>query len=140
VFSIERFLSNWNRSNELGYQALSNAGEASKVQTRASAELEAIWRWNYELPRIQGELGDNVFVPRVVWLNVEEVLHSAVIWGDDIATLIPAVEKIVIGEVLGEGERQDHREWTRRDAKKDRATADERRFTQIRMGREKCGW
>ena len=97
VFSIERFLSNWNRSNEFGYKALLNAGQTPRqVQARPSTELEAIWRWNYELPRIQEELGKGVFVPRVVWLNIEGVLNSAVIWGDGIATLIPAVEKIVI--------------------------------------------
>ena len=97
VFSIERFLSNWNRSNEFGYKALLNAGQTPRqVQVRPSSELEAIWRWNYELPRIQDELGNGVFVPRVVWLNIEGVLNSAVVWGDGIATLIPAVEKIVI--------------------------------------------
>lgn len=97
VFSIERFLSNWNRSNEFSYQALLHAGQtASEVQTRPAAELEAVWRWNYELPRIQAELGHDVFVPRIVWLTIEGVLNSAVIWGDGIATLIPGVEKIVI--------------------------------------------
>lgn len=96
-FSAERFLYNWNRSNEFGYTALLNAENAlRKIHARPLAELEAIWRWNYEVPRIQAELGGNVFVPLVVWMNIDGVLNSAAVWPDGIATLVPAVEMVIV--------------------------------------------
>ena len=96
-FAVEMFVSNWNSSNEFGYKALLASREAlTKVRARPSAELEAIWRWNYGLPRIQAELGTGTFVPRIVWMNVEGVLNSAAVWPDGIATLIPAVELLII--------------------------------------------
>ncbi|MBV8216719.1 MAG: hypothetical protein JOZ08_26165 [Verrucomicrobia bacterium] len=96
-FSVERFLSNWNQANEFGYKASLNLGRSpAEVHVRPSTELEAIWRWNYEVPRIQTELGQNVFVPRIVWINADGDLNSAAVWPDGIATLVPAVEKIIV--------------------------------------------
>lgn len=97
TFSGERFLNNWFRSNLFGHKALLNAEKTlAKINARPSAQLEAIWRWNYEVPRIQAELGENVFVPSIIWISISDGLNSAAVWPDGIATLIPAVEMIII--------------------------------------------
>jgi len=97
-FSEEGFLRGWNAGNEVGYRAILQSENApADVHCRPTAELESIWRWNFEKEAIQGTFGERVFVPRVFWMIADGVLSSAAIWPDGIGELVPAVDLYLIG-------------------------------------------
>jgi hypothetical protein len=96
-FTGEGFLRGWNTGNEFGYSAILNSEDApDRVFARPTAELESIWKWAREKEEIQRRLGDDIFVPGIIWLEVDGQLVSAVVWPDAIPTLIPQVDMLLV--------------------------------------------
>ena len=97
-YTPEGFLRGWNAGNEFAYRAFLAMDEAPEaVDNWPTEELEAIWRWNYQEEGIQNRLGDEVFVPRIMAIRVDEVLCSVAVWPDAIPCLIPLVDYLLIG-------------------------------------------
>ncbi|MEO6993021.1 MAG: hypothetical protein ABI273_05305 [Lacunisphaera sp.] len=97
-FSEEGFLRGWNAGNAFGYRAILKSEQPpAEIHTRPTAELEAIWRWNYEKETMQETFGERVFVPKVFWMVADGVLCSTAVWPDGIAALVPAVDLYFIG-------------------------------------------
>jgi hypothetical protein len=98
IFSMEGFIRSWNNSNQFGYRAyLQQEPSPDVLHTRPTEELEAVWRWNHQKESIQSSLGEDIFVPRIMWVTVGGQLGSAVVWPDGISTLIPQVDMIIVG-------------------------------------------
>lgn len=92
-FSEEGFLRGWNAGNVFGYRAILRTDpQPSEPHSRPTAELEAIWRWNFEKESVQQKLGESVFVPRIFWVILDGKLKSAAVWPDGIAELVPVVD------------------------------------------------
>lgn len=95
-FSREGFLHGWNAGNELTCRAILNSPQKPAiVPTRPMAELERFWQWNYARAALQEELGQEVFVPKIMWFLDGAQVLTAVAWADGIAMLIPAVDIIL---------------------------------------------
>lgn len=96
-FTREGFLRGWNQGNRVAYRACVGENVAPQdVLVRPTEELEKIWQWNQARRGIQEAVGDDIFVPRILWILYQERLHSAVVWTDGIPALIPDVESVVV--------------------------------------------
>lgn len=96
-YSRAAFLTGWNTGNEFGYRALGgHQGPESQPLTLPSAAIERFWRWNYGRRARQRDVGDSVFVPRVMFLRSHEGVASFVVWGDAMPILLPEVDLVII--------------------------------------------
>jgi hypothetical protein len=86
------FIQAWNYGNKNAYEIILDIRTSEVIYSRPTAELEAIWRWNYSLDRIYQSLEMDIFVPRIVFLTVDGTLKTACIWSDDIPTLTPMTD------------------------------------------------
>lgn len=98
-YSREGFLTGWNAGNRFGYSAMI-AQDAAVTDLLASslpaAQLERNWRWNLKRSRLQEELGQYVFVPKIMALLHEGGVKSFVVWGDGMPTALPDTDLIVV--------------------------------------------
>lgn len=92
-YSTEGFLKGWNHGNEFGYSAILGGENApDSVFSRATDELEGIWRWNFLRNERNDSIGKDIFIPRIMFAMIDGALRSFCIWPDAISTLIPQVE------------------------------------------------
>ena len=95
-YDSARFFSGWNEGNEFGYQAMVRQDRSANVFTLPTLELERIWRWNLAREQRQAKLGENKFVPKIMFLDLNGAAVSAVVWPDAIPSLIPKVDHLLI--------------------------------------------
>lgn len=96
-YSKEGFLNGWNHGNDFGYRAMLKDNPPSPAPSSlATTNLEHIWQWNHNKESRQQQLGDDIFIPRVVFITVDGKLGSACVWPDAISTLIPSVDFLYI--------------------------------------------
>jgi hypothetical protein len=95
-YDTAKFLYGWSKGNELGYQAVMQGGGAKTIFTAPTSELERIWRWNLERRRLQTQIGEGCFVPRIFFLELEGAAKSAVVWPDAIPLLLPRVDYLFV--------------------------------------------
>ncbi|MBS0633627.1 MAG: hypothetical protein JSS11_17090 [Verrucomicrobia bacterium] len=97
-FSEEGFQRGWDHGNAFGYRAMLRSKTPPPViHSRPTAELDAVWRWNWRKAATQDELGDEIFVPRIFWVVGDGKLSSAAVWPDGIPELVPSVDLYFIG-------------------------------------------
>src|SRR6267378_2211378 len=96
-YDPSRFLSGWRRGNEFGYSAmLGDPKNHTDIASLPAGKLERIWRWNHARSKLQQELGESVFVPRIMFFK-DDVVISAVVWSDGIPTAFPSeVDTVVV--------------------------------------------
>lgn len=95
-FSEEGFLRGWNAGNRFGYAAIVHQHPDSAFPAAPEAKLLAAWRWNRARAELQAGLGESAFVPRVMFFAIDGETRSAVIWGDAIPVLLPAVDMVLV--------------------------------------------
>jgi hypothetical protein len=95
-YSTEKFLSGWNKGNEFGYRAILQQHPDTSPSTLSTAQIESCWRWNHAQPGLQQQLGDNVFVPRFMFLLREGKVLTTVVWPDGIPSAIPGADVVLI--------------------------------------------
>jgi hypothetical protein len=96
-YSRKGIITGWNHGNEAGYDAFLNSDEPIEVtHSRPHDELESIWNWNYSREQTQNKLGDGIFVPRIMFFQIDGKTRSVIVWPDAIPILIPTVDYIVI--------------------------------------------
>jgi hypothetical protein len=96
-FSAAEFLKGWNEGNEFGYRAIvaNNRTERPLVLPRES--LEKVWRWNSQRDDLQERYNEaDVFVPRILFLKENQIVRTAVVWGDGVAIAVPSVDRIIV--------------------------------------------
>ena len=97
-YSRGGFLRGWNHGNEVGYRAVLTSEKApSEVYTLPTRAIEGYWRWNITRNAFQRELGDGVFVPRVMFAITSgcSQVKSFAAWTDAIPIMLPKVDLIV---------------------------------------------
>ena len=95
-FSSQQFLSGWNKGNELGYHSIVQQYPNEKLPTLPTTKIEACWRWNFAQAELQEKLGDDVFVPRIMFLNRGGIAATTVVWPDGIPIAIPKADIVFI--------------------------------------------
>jgi hypothetical protein len=95
-YSREGFLRGWNHGNAFGYRAIGSQHHERKFLTLPSARLEAAWRWNLDREARQRATGDDAFVPRIMFLDMNGEVLTTVAWGDGIPILLPVVDVILV--------------------------------------------
>jgi len=97
MYTTEGFLRGWNQGNEFGYRTvLKPDALPGELCYRPTDELQSIWEWNCSIQSVQESLGDNIFVPRIIFIRVKGNLYSTVVWSDACSTLLPHVDAMVI--------------------------------------------
>ena len=96
-YSPQGFLAGWNHGNEFGYSSiLGQEGAVAPVTTKPTAELEAIWKWNFDRDRNERAIKEDIFIPRIFFMKVDGVFGSVAVWPDGISTLVPATDFLYI--------------------------------------------
>ena len=99
-YSREGFLKSWNQGNRFGFSAMGEQSSPPPPWGADPALVEAIWKWNYGRARLQETRGDNVFVPKVVWLrpSPDAAPVACATWTQGVPTIMP--ENLVTHLVL----------------------------------------
>ena len=82
-------IAGWNWGNDFAYSAILRDHPSEGDISLPVARLKEIWSWNLARQRLQMELGDTIFVPRISVLSVDGNLKSAVVWPDGIKRQFP---------------------------------------------------
>lgn len=97
-YSPEGFLKGWNAGNLLGYRTVFGRGLAESEAPTAlpSSAIHRIWRWNFHTPALQAELGEGVFVPRIMCWQVDGRVVTFATWTDASPIALPRVDLVVM--------------------------------------------
>lgn len=101
-YSPNGFLEGWNAGNAFGFTAIianmqkEGMQPLAELHTLPTDEIERHWRWNYYSDQLQDSLGEEVFVPHVVFVLSDGKLQSAVVWGDAIPITLPNTDLILM--------------------------------------------
>ena len=94
-YSRDSFLEGWNTGNAFGYTAMHGQPDMSPPSVLPSATIEKCWKWNLERSRRQSEAGDNIFVPRIMFVSDRSGILSCVVWTDAMPILLPEVDAVL---------------------------------------------
>jgi hypothetical protein len=95
-YSTEGFLSGWNQGNEFGYHSIMSQHPDQNIPTLPTAQIESCWRWNLEHDALQEELGEDIFVPRLMFIQWQGRVVSTVVWPDAIPSAMPQADMVLI--------------------------------------------
>lgn len=96
-YDPELLKSAWNHGNDFGYSAiLRDPKNEQKVTSLPSATLLCAWSWNLERQRLQNNLGESKFVPRVMFILLDGDVKTAAVWPDGIPIAVPDVEYLIV--------------------------------------------
>jgi len=94
-YSAQGFLKGWNLGNEVSYRELLN-NEKSVPFSLPAKQIEAYWSWNYNRDEFQNSLGDDIFVPRVMFIVLGGIVEPVIVWTDGIPTVIPDLDTYLV--------------------------------------------
>lgn len=96
-YDPELLKSGWNYGNALGYSAiLRDPKNETNIILLPSATLLSAWSWNLERQRLQNNLGESKFVPRVMFILLDGDVKTAAVWPDGIPIAVPDVEYLIV--------------------------------------------
>ncbi len=95
-YSRENFLNGWNSRNEFGFRAVTDQPDVDPPQFLPSEAIERFWKWNLARRRLQEQVGESIFVPRIMFLRSTKGVASLVVWEDAIPILLPEVDFVLI--------------------------------------------
>jgi hypothetical protein len=97
-YSREGFLAGWNAGNDFGYRAMAGrAGASFADHVLPTERIETCWRWNIARRDLQQRLGDEIFVPVIMFIGINGRALSACVWPDGIPIALPRVDFLIIG-------------------------------------------
>ena len=96
-FEVQRFVTGWNKGNEIGYGAILNDPEFSPPATLPTSTQHYMWRWNFGRNRLQATLGEDVYVPPILVFRKAGDVVTATLWPDAIPIAVPEVDYFLVG-------------------------------------------
>ena len=105
VFTRVEFLRGWNAGNAFAYRAMLKE-RAEPVSTWPSERIRQVWEWNYSRGLVQEQLGENIFVPAIFAVEVDQLLAVA-IWPPGCPILLPTVDAVLVPVNQDDEESQD---------------------------------
>jgi hypothetical protein len=94
-YTAEGFLSGWNCGNAFAYEAITTQNKGPFL-SYPELKLEAAWRWNQTKAVLQQKLGEMLFVPTIMFANIDGELQSVLVWADGIPTLMPPTDSVIV--------------------------------------------
>lgn len=97
-YEPSRFVSGWRTGNQFGYSViLRDPSNRTDISSLPASKRERIWRWNHARSEVQRQLGESVFVPRIMFFKEGSSVTSAVVWSDGIPTAFPNdIDSVVV--------------------------------------------
>jgi hypothetical protein len=96
-YQSEKFLSGWNRGNEFAYRAiLARTEDRQNILTLPNELLHAVWQWNFDRRKLQEQVGDGKFVPRISFALFDGQVSTMIIWTDGIPMVFPSVDHMLV--------------------------------------------
>jgi hypothetical protein len=97
AYSREDFLRGWNAGNKVACEAAFNSPSQSAVDlTLPTESIEKYWSWSMARRSLQSQLGENVFVPVIMFCIYQKQLQTFVSWTDAIPIALPAVDLLCL--------------------------------------------
>lgn len=97
AFTIDGFLTSWNSGNEFGYRSiLGQSQQTEKFFARPTSELEEVWKWNFHRDDRQNIIGEDIFIPKISYIEINDALASCIVWPDAISIVIPEVDYLFV--------------------------------------------
>lgn len=96
-YAAEGFLSGWNAGNELGYSVYLREQKGQRILHLPTETIEQVWRWNYGRETFYERLGQDLFVPKIMFAEHEGRLKLAAAWPDAIPVVLPEVDLLILG-------------------------------------------
>jgi hypothetical protein len=90
------FYRGWNTGNEVFYRKMLLSNPKQKLYSWPVQEMEKIWRWDFHVNDMQSELGQQIFVPKVLFIDYQNRFNTAVVWTDGMPITLPRVEKAIL--------------------------------------------
>jgi len=111
-FSADGFIRGWNHSNHFAYRAMLTSGDADDPIVYPTQTLESIWRWNFGRDEFQNDVGESVYVPRIMFMKSGRRPNSAVVWPDAIPIYLPQADIVILlrNELSGQPDDEDYQE------------------------------
>jgi hypothetical protein len=88
-YSREGFLRGWNTGNRFGFQMIGADASPPPPWPAAPELIEAIWAWNLKSARLQNEVGDKIFIPKMRFAVSAGRLVTCCAWTEGVPTYIP---------------------------------------------------
>lgn len=96
-YDAELLKSGWNHGNDFACSAvLRDPKNRSKTLSLPSATLLKAWSWNLTRQRLQNDLGEAKFVPRVMFILLDGAVRTVAVWPDGIPIAVPDVDYLVV--------------------------------------------
>lgn len=96
-YNPELLKSGWNHGNEFGYSALLRDPKSQmNIWSLPSATLLKAWSWNLLRQRLQDNLGETKFVPRVMFAVLDGDVKTVAVWPDGIPIAVPDVDYLIV--------------------------------------------
>jgi hypothetical protein len=94
-YSSQGFLNAWNKGNEIAYPNLIKNEKTSPFSLPSNL-IETYWKWNYNVEEFQRSLGEDIYVPRIMFFPLEGKVEPVVVWTDGIPNTIPELDTYLI--------------------------------------------
>lgn len=95
-YSGDGFLRGWNVGNLFGVSAIASREDGDEPLTLPRAEIQRCWRWNRQRQSLQERLGENVFVPKIMFCLYEDRVRPFTVWGDAIPIVLPRTDLVFL--------------------------------------------
>jgi hypothetical protein len=108
-FKEDEFIANWRQANQKATAVLRQGQPDLEIVELPNSVLNVAWNWNYSRSGAQAELGEDVFVPKILFVRWRGYPATATVWTDAISVLLPKTDTVLIyRDTLA------HRRWLRR--------------------------
>ena len=94
--SVDVTLADWREANRQAVGERLDAGETGDLYAMEDEVLEEAWRWNRVRRDLQEELGNTIFVPRILFFEDAEGIRRGIVWPDAIPMALPEVDFVLV--------------------------------------------
>ncbi len=96
TYSAEGFLRGWNHGNRFGVRAVAGRFGPKGLLGVSESLIRNSWRWNLQRERLQAQLGEEIFVPKIMYLDVDGAVRTFAVWPDGCPVALPRVDLVVL--------------------------------------------
>jgi hypothetical protein len=97
-YSSEGFLRGWNFGNQFGHSVLLNKISPGQPAPWALSreKIEKVWFWNMGIRSLYARMATDVYIPRIIYIERNGTLFTAVIWPDGMPAIMPEVDCVLV--------------------------------------------
>lgn len=93
-FDTDKFYSGWDYGNSCAYQAAMQ--QDIDIPTLASEQILKAWQWNYQKNELEEFINEDLFIPKILFLETKGQPITACVWPDAIPSILPKVDLLII--------------------------------------------